>query len=157
LDAVRVLGPEQRPVVRLHGPDWRGGRARVAAMVRARGLDPWVSVGPSVHGSAKRGLVSSARAFVYPSRGEAFGNSVAVAAALGVPVLTTSYPLGTYLHERSAGVAAAADAHALAAGLERVLSPEAAELGRRARHLVSEELSWEVVARSWMEQVEALL
>ena len=79
------------------------------------------------------------------------------AASIGVPVLTTDYPLGRFLADRFAGVACEADPTALKVGIREVLRPEAAALGSRARDVVQRELNWPLVARSWLSQVEELL
>ena len=157
LNAMSVLGKQHRPQLRLHGPDWRNRKGRVAEMVNAMGLDEWVRIGDAVYGRDKFDLLSRASGFVYPSRWEAFGNSVAEAAALGVPVLTTTYPLGLYLAERSAGVAKQPEPAALATGISEITGPTSARMGSNARRVAAEELSWDAVVRSWLSQVEQLL
>jgi glycosyltransferase involved in cell wall biosynthesis len=157
LDAVSLVERGERPLLRLHGPDWRGRKSDVVEMVKARRLDAWVTIGDPIYGEEKVELLSRARAFVYPSRWEAFGNSPAEAAAMGVPVLATSYPLGVYLAERSAGIAVEPTPYALATGIRDVLAPAAAEMGMRAREVVSKDFSWETVARSWLSQLQVLV
>ena len=95
---------DSTPAVRLHGPDWRGGKERTERMVHDLRLDPWVTVGDPVYGDAKWELMEHAGAFVYPSRWEAFGNSTVEAVAAGVPTLATPYPLGRFLAERGAAL-----------------------------------------------------
>jgi glycosyltransferase involved in cell wall biosynthesis len=145
------------PPIRLHGPDWRGGKEVVRDLVRDLGATDRVLVGDAVYGDEKWALLQAARAFVYPSRWEGFGNSTAEAAALGVPTLVTPYPLGMHMAHRGAAVLAEADVPALRAGLQGVCSPEAAHVGERAAQVVREELTWEAVARSWLSQLGALV
>src|SRR5919108_677459 len=45
----------------------------------------------------------------------------------------------------------------LLGGLERLLDDDAPEIGRRGAKVVREEISWDAVARSWIEQAAALL
>lgn len=156
LKAMSELDKRMRPPLRLQGPDWRNRKGDVAATVKALGLDEWVHIGEPVYGKDKTGLISRAKGFVYPSRWEAFGNSVAEAAGMGVPVLTTTYPLGLFLAERSAGVAKQAEPATLAAGISEVTGANAVRMGSNARRVVAEELSWDAVARSWLSQVEAI-
>lgn len=144
------------PPVRLHGPDWRGGKQAVRDLVRHLGASDRVVIGDAVYGEEKWALLRAARAFVYPSRWEGFGNSTAEAAAVGVPTLVTPYPLGMHLARRNAAVMSAADVAALRAGLQRVCSPEAAQMGTRAAQVVREELTWEAVARAWLSQLGEL-
>jgi glycosyltransferase involved in cell wall biosynthesis len=156
--ALALLPEGERPQLRLHGPDARArGKERVRGLVRDLELEGWVTIGEPVRGAEKWDLLARARGFAYPSRWEAFGNAVAEAAAAGVPTLTTPYPLGRYLGDRGAALVVEPTPDALADGLRRLLAPEAAELGWRARTIVRLEFAWDRVARSWLQQVERLL
>jgi glycosyltransferase involved in cell wall biosynthesis len=157
LEAVRLLSPDDRPYLLLRGPDWRGGKERVRRMVADLGLTGWVAVEEPVYGAEKWETIARARGFVYPSRWEGFGNSVAEAVTAGVPTLTTPYPLGRYLAARGGALLAEATPAGLAAGLPGLLAPEAGETARRGSRILREEMSWSAVARSWLAQVEALL
>lgn len=144
------------PPLRLHGPDWRGGKDALRALIRELGVTDRVIVGGAVYDDDKWQLLRAATGFVYPSRWEGFGNSTAEAAALGVPTLVTPYPLGLYLARRDAAVLADADVPAISEGLQRLSSPQAGDVGRRAAQVVREELTWEAVAASWLQQVARL-
>ena len=152
LGGLELMSPEERPDVVLCGPDWRGGKAKTREAISRRGLDPWVSIRPPIHGRAKYELMASARAFVYPSSFEAFGNSAAEAASLGVPVLTGNYPLGRYLAENRAGIAVAPSPTDMAMGLRAIQGPDAARLGASAR-VVMRRFTWDAVAREWASQL----
>jgi glycosyltransferase involved in cell wall biosynthesis len=156
LQAVALLPEGERPQVRLHGPDWRGGKPRTVALRDRLGLQDHVSIGEAVYGDEKWDLVARCAGLVYPSRWEGFGNSLAEAAALGVPTLATPYPLARFLADRGAGFVAAADPQALAEGLRRLVSEEAVERGARARQVVADELTWDAVARTWLTQLAPL-
>jgi len=138
IDAVRSLSPDERPQVRLHGPDRRGGKARVRAMVEARGLERDIAVGDAVYGDEKWRLLSRASAFVYPSRWEGFGNAVAEAASIGVPCLTTPYPLGRALEERGGAVMVDATAATIADGLCKITSSGAESIGEAGARYAAE-------------------
>lgn len=153
--AVASLPEDRRPHVRLHGPDWKGGKPRLEALVDELALGGSVAIGPPVYGDDKWSLMAAAKGFVYPSRWEGFGNAPAEAAALGVPVLTTPYPLGRHLEARQAGIVVAADHAAIADGLVK-LAAGVPGLGGRAG-VVREELTWDAVARSWLEQLAAVV
>jgi glycosyltransferase involved in cell wall biosynthesis len=156
--ALALLSEEERPPLRLHGPDARArGKERIRRLVHELGLERWVTIGEPVHGAEKWNLLARARGFAYPSRWEAFGNAVAEAAAVGVPILTTPYPLGRYLAERGAAIVVEPTPRGLADGMRRLLAPEAAELGQRARPIVRREFAWDRVSRDWLQQVERLL
>ncbi len=155
--AVYLLPEHERPEVRLHGPEWHDGKARVQRLVQSLRLEPWVKVGGPVHGREKYELLARAAGFVYPSRWEGFGNSVAEAVAVGVPTLVTPYPFGRYLLSRQSAILADATPQSLAEGLRRLRSPEAREIAARGSELVRREITWNNVAASWLEQVRKLL
>ncbi len=153
--ALAALPADRRPQLHMHGPDWRGGKQRLVALVEDLRLQPWVSIGPAVHGEDKWRLMTAARGFVYPSRWEGFGNAPAEAAGLGVPVLTTPYPLGRHLEDHGAAIVTEADPGALAEGLE-TLARGMPDVGRRAAALIQETFTWEAVAATWLDQIAVL-
>jgi glycosyltransferase involved in cell wall biosynthesis len=157
LHGLALIPEQRRPQLRLHGPDWRGRKPDVVALAVELGLERWVTVGEPIHGDAKWRTLAAALGFVYPSRWEGFGNSVAEATAIGLPTLTTPYPLGRFLAAREGALTTEPTPAGLARGLERLLDEDAAEVGRRGAKVVREELSWDAVARSWLRQTEALL
>jgi len=157
LRAVAHIPIAERPHVRLHGPDFRGGKDVVRRLIGTLGLDPWVMIGDAVHGQAKWALLSRASGFVYPSRWEGFGNSVAEAVSIGVPTLVTPYPLGRHLASRGGAIIAEPTADALAAGLQALSAQRAAEVAAAGARVMRAEMSWDAVARSWLAQTEALL
>lgn len=157
LDAVRSLPSGERPQVRLHGPDWHGRKADVGGMVRSRGLQEWVQLAAPVYGDEKWRVLSEARGFVYPSRWEAFGNSPAEAASLGVPMAVTPYPLGQHLARAGGAVLSPATPTALGPALATLWSEDTTSVGRRAAEVARDELAWDVVARAWWQQAQELL
>lgn len=154
LQAVAHLPAEVRPDLRLHGPDWRGGKARVRRLVRDLELDDTVRVGEAVYGEAKWELLARARGLVYPSRWEGFGNSLAEAAALGVPTLATPYPLARYLEGRGACIVTDAHPEAIAEGLQALTRDHV--VGARPDASVMAEFEWDNVARRWLDQLGRL-
>jgi glycosyltransferase involved in cell wall biosynthesis len=102
-------------------------------------------------------LLVGATGLVYPSRWEGFGNSLAEAAALGVPTLATPYPLARFLGDRGGCVVVDATPDALADGLAQLAAPGAADVGRTAARIVADELTWDAVAERWLEGLGALL
>ncbi len=155
LEAVALLPLDARPELRLHGPDWRGGKARVGLLVHELELDDTVRVGGAVYGAAKWELLARARGFAYPSRWEGFGNSLAEAAALGVPTLATPYPLARYLEGCGACVVTEAHPEAIAEGL-LALTQDTEVIGARPTASAMDELEWDSVARRWLDQLGRL-
>ena len=157
LHAVRRMSPDERPRLKLHGPDVRGGKDAMRRLVAELGLRDRVTIGAPVFGAEKYGLLSRATAFVYPSRWEGFGNAAAEAASIGVPTIVTPYPLGCFLAERGGAIRAEATPEALADGLRAAGASGAAEVGRRAAEIVRDEITWERVVASWMRQIREIL
>jgi glycosyltransferase involved in cell wall biosynthesis len=157
LEATHQIPTQRRPRVLLCGPDWRGKKQAVLDMVRRLSLEQWVSVADPVHGREKLQLMARAGAFVYPSRWEGFGNSLAEAASVGVPALVTPYPLGRFLASRGAAIMVEPTPAGLAAGLAAVLAPGSSDVGARARQVVADSFSWEMVAREWLHGIDQSL
>jgi glycosyltransferase involved in cell wall biosynthesis len=147
------MSPASRPLLRLVGPDWRGRKKTVSALIERLQLGDHVSVEPAVYGRDKWDLLASAKGFVYPSRWEGFGNSVAEAVSIGVPTVTTHYPLGRHLATQGGAFLAAPSAEGLAGGLEKLSSPDAPQVGSKGRALVRSEMSWDNVTSVWRRQL----
>jgi glycosyltransferase involved in cell wall biosynthesis len=152
--AIAALPPTERPEVRLHGPDWRGHRDAMRALARELSVESWVRVGDPVYGSGKWDLLRRSAGFVYPSRWDACPVSPAEAAAVGVPILVTRYPLGSFLAANGAAIQADARPDSIAAAITRIRSSAGAEVGRTALRVARRELSWDAVAGSWLRQLE---
>jgi glycosyltransferase involved in cell wall biosynthesis len=156
LQGMRELAAPERPELRLHGPEWRGRKAKVQGLVAELGLEPWVTVGEAAYGAPKRRLLTEAKGFVYPSRWDACPNSSLESLSIGLPTLMTPYPLGCYVAERGGSLLAEATSEGLAEGLRALMSPDAAAVGAEGARLVRRELSWDAVAKTWLEQAEGL-
>jgi glycosyltransferase involved in cell wall biosynthesis len=155
--AVQLLPEVRRPQLRLHGPDYKGGKHRVRELVHELVLQPWVRVGDAVYGQEKWATLSNALGFVYPSRWEGFGNSVAEAASIGVPTICTPYYLGRFLAERDAAILAEPTPAALAEALLELSTPRAPLVGRHGRQVAEDELAWDKVAKAWLAQAAELV
>jgi glycosyltransferase involved in cell wall biosynthesis len=156
LEALARLSPKDRPTIHLRGPDLRGGRVRVADHAARLGLERWIVLDGPIYGEAKWSFLSRAIGFVFPSRFDACPTAVGEAAALGLPCLVTSFPLGNLLAQNGGAVMCAQTAESVRCGLATLLTPEAAAIGQQAAKTASECLGWEAVAGSWLKQVEAL-
>jgi glycosyltransferase involved in cell wall biosynthesis len=156
LEAMTRIPADQRPTLKLHGPDWRERKKRVRGLVDQLGLKDRVTVGDAVYGLDKRSLLTRARGFVYPSRWDACPNAVLESVSLGIPTLTGPYPLGRFFEDRNAAFVGAADAGSLADGIKRLMSSDALDVAPIGAEVVRKELSWDDVARSWLVQAREL-
>src|SRR3990170_3151991 len=136
---------------------WRGQKQRVRALVAELGVGRWVTVGDPVYGDEKWELMANAVACIFPSRWDACPVAVAEAAAVGVPTLVTRYPLANFLASRGAAMQVDPDASSIADGIPRLLSPDAPVVGKKAAEIARRHLSWDAVARSWLEQLHDIL
>jgi glycosyltransferase involved in cell wall biosynthesis len=157
LHGLSSIAASDRPQVRLHGPEWRNRKQRVKRLVQRLGLEHWVHVGDPLYGGDKRRLLTSASGFIYPSRWDACPNSVLESVSLGVPTLATPYPLGRFLADRGGAFLAEAEPEAIGSGLRELFSADAPAVSRKGYEVVRGELGWDVVSRTWLQQVEALL
>jgi glycosyltransferase involved in cell wall biosynthesis len=157
VDGLALVPEGRRPDIRLHGPDQRGDRLRLARRIETLGLARWATIGDAMYGDAKEDLLSRCAAFVYPSRWEGFGIAPGEAVARGVPLLATPYPFARSLAGQGGAIVVPAAPAALAAGLREVVHPDAAAIGAQGRRIVAEQYRWDDVARSWLRQVEPLL
>ncbi|MBK8791029.1 MAG: glycosyltransferase [Holophagaceae bacterium] len=108
-------------VLELHGPDPDGYRSQLELLAGTLGLGrDRVTFGESVHGAAKESLFLRAGLFVLPTHSENFGNVVGEALACGLPVITTTAPLGEGLREHGCGWWIEPRVEALAAALRRL-------------------------------------
>lgn len=156
LQALRLVPTAERPLLRLHGPDWRGRKRKVAALIKGLGLETWAVIGEPAYGDAKRKLLRRAKGFVYPFRWDACPNSVLEAVSLGIPTVGTSYPLACMLAEHGGALVGEADAQGLADGIRNLLSAGSEKMGRTGARVVRDGLSWDQVGRSWLSQMEPL-
>jgi glycosyltransferase involved in cell wall biosynthesis len=147
----------ERPVVRIQGPDWRGRKARVERLVERLGLSAWARIGNAVYGTEKKQLLAQADAFVYPSRWDACPNSVLESVAMGIPTITTPYPLGSYLGGRGGSVLAPGTAAGIGSALMTATSADAAEIGRTGSEIAARDLTWDAVGLVWLDQAKALI
>jgi glycosyltransferase involved in cell wall biosynthesis len=155
--AIAHLPEPRRPQLQLRGPDYKGGKSKVLALVREQALERWVTVGNAVYGDEKWDTLARATGFVYPSRWEGFGNSVAEAASIGVPTICTPYYLGHFLAARDGALLADPTESGLGAALLQLETARAREIGRNAREIVEQEIAWDQVGKTWLAQAEALV
>lgn len=157
MDALALMPAQDRPQVRLYGVETRESKEEVSSLARKLGVGSSITLHDPVFGNEKWDVMAQARGFLYPSRWEGFGNSVAEAAAIGLPVLVTPYPLGRLLAARKGAVLAEPNARSVADGIGLLLSEGASTIGRRGAEVASAELAWPAIARSWIDQVSAQL
>jgi glycosyltransferase involved in cell wall biosynthesis len=145
--------PEPRPRLILAGPDFQGGRARIATMVQESGLSEAVELRHHVGGAEKSELLTSCRAYIHPSRWESCSIMLLEAMAAGVPSLIsrTIHAADELGDEGILDVVDLEDVTGeLASALTRVDGDR--EMGERARAWASSIGTWESVGRRAVDQ-----
>ena len=156
MDAMALLSPDQRPVLRLHGYDFRGGQAALERMVAKLGLGDSVEVGGVIAGREKADFLRRADGYVHPSRWESYGIALLENLALGVPCLASStIHLAADLRRDDAALLAAPDARSLADGLV-ALKTAPPDIGARGRALVERRFAWSAIVPDFLSSLEAL-
>ena len=132
------------------GPDDRGYREVVEALVEQCGLRGRVLLPGMVRGHRKRALISRAAVYTLPSYSEGFSMAVLENLAAGKPVLITPGCHFPEVVQAGAGLCVPPETPALEEALRKLLDmPEAdrAAMGRRGRELVRENYTWDTAAR----------
>jgi len=135
--------------LRVVGPDERGHRAELEALVAAAGLSGVWSFEGELAGEAKRAALAAASLLILPTHTENFGMVVAEALAHGVPVITTQGAPWERLRDEGCGWWTGISAEGLAVALTeatRLGADELAAMGERGRRWMAREFSWETVA-----------
>jgi glycosyltransferase involved in cell wall biosynthesis len=140
--AIGRLAPAERPRVRIRGYDYKGGLARLLALIRQRGMERWISVESAVGGADKRRFMQQADGYVHPSRWESLATTLLEHLALGVPcVVSKSIHIASTLASSDAAVVTNPDENAMAAALLR-LPGERTRLATRGPAFVTDRFNW---------------
>jgi glycosyltransferase involved in cell wall biosynthesis len=157
LHGMDLLPEAARPRLRLHGRDYHGGRGVVERLCRDLNLETSVRINGPVYGDEKWRLMSEAIGFVHPSRWEGSSIAIAEAISIGTPTMVTGFAMGRFLASRGGAILVDLTPSGVRQGIERLLSDEGRERGARGFEIARRELSWDAVARSWIEQVQNVL
>jgi glycosyltransferase involved in cell wall biosynthesis len=157
LRALHRIPPSERPRLRLHGPDWRNQKEQLRTLAEELGLGRWVTLGEPIYGEVKWDAIRMASGCVYPSRWDACPVAVSEAAAMGVPMVVTRYPLANLLGSNDAAIQVDADPASVADGIRVLLSTDAEDLGSNAAAVARTHLSWDSVAGAWLQQLAEIV
>jgi glycosyltransferase involved in cell wall biosynthesis len=140
--AIARLPSDQRPVLRIHGYDYKGGIARLQRLIAERGVSEWVHVDEVIAGAEKTRFLQQADGYVHPSRWECHSIALLENLALGVPcIVSNAIHIAQTLARSSAAVLAQPSESGLAAALSRFTAYRH-EVARRGRELVSDVFNW---------------
>jgi len=135
------------------GPDYRGYRKQVEAMVDRHDLRRRVCLVGMIQGVKKAALLRRADVFVLPSYSENFGIVVTETLACGTPVITTTATPWQQLQQIDAGRWIEPKAGELLLALRDLLDMPAARraaMGSRGADLVRSNYTWDRIASKYL-------
>jgi len=142
------------------GPDDRGYRQRVEAMIDGCNVGSHVCMTGMVQGRQKLALLRRADIFVLPSYSENFGIVVAEALASGTPVITTTGSPWQQLHTVDAGRWVPATRDDIGLALRELLGmskSQRQQMGERGSALIRERYTWDQVALKFLTVCDCIL
>lgn len=140
--AIAQLPHANRPNVRIHGYDYKGGIGRLQRVIDQRRVGRWVRVEGVIAGTAKTQFLQQADGYVHPSRWECHSIALLENLAMGVPCLVSNtIHIADTLARSSAAVLAQLSEDGLAAALLR-LNTERPGVAARGRVLVDHAFNW---------------
>lgn len=157
LHAYARLPKESRPPLRLHGPDWRGGKERTRKMVQDLRLGDSVTIGPATYGDEKWRLLRGCDLFLFTPRWDSSSVMALEAAGAEAPmVATTATFVGRQLAAGGGAILVDPTIDGIAAGIVEGLDERGPELGHRAGAIVRERFTWSAVSQRLLHQLESL-
>ncbi len=149
VEAVARLRSDMPGLALLFAGQDDGGMAAVDAAVCDYGLAEAVFHAGFVEGDEKAGTFAASHLFALPSLDENFGIAVVEAMAHGLPALVTpGVAACRYIEASGAGLVVEGTPDAFAEGVRRILSADAAAMGRAGQQYVRQHLSWQAALAS---------
>jgi glycosyltransferase involved in cell wall biosynthesis len=157
LAAVKLLEPNERPRIKMRGPDHLGDKVQVEKQIHDLGLEEWVELGGELSPDEAREFLRHSQGFVHVPRWEAFGRTIVEALSLGCPVLlgAEAHIAGILGPAGAARIVTGAEPSSIASGLVE-LARGAVETGPAGRVWVTQELSWASRAGDLSSQLAAI-
>jgi len=143
----------------LAGPDSNGYRSTAETLVKQAQCEDSITFTGMLMGDAKLAALAAAQVYTAPSYSEGFSMSVLEAMACGLPcVITTGCNFPEAAQAQAAHVVDI-DAEAIATALHHCLRHpnEAKALGDRARKLILENYTWDIIAKRMIETYQTIV
>lgn len=157
VEAIASMPVDERPTIRIHGYDYRGGLGSLERLIDRRGVKDWVDVRGAVSGAEKRAFLQNADGYVHPSRWECQSIAILENLALGVPsLISDASHIADEVRDADAALLAPPRVDALADGLRR-LGIEGRDYSDRARALIETRFDWAVLVPQYLSELRELL
>lgn len=161
LKALSEIKSEERPHIKIAGPDEENRLAQLKGIARRLGVSDRITWAGPTFGEEKAILLREAEAFILPSHQENFGISVAEALAVGTPVLISNQvAIWKSVEKTGAGIIAEDTVSGVKALLMKWQStPENARyvMRKQARHLFMQQYDVAHNAPALVNQLQSLI
>jgi glycosyltransferase involved in cell wall biosynthesis len=152
--------PYKDTMLVIAGPDDRGYRKAVEAIIDKYNVSPQVCMTGMVRGRRKLALLRRADIFILPSYSENFGIVVAEALACGTPVITTTGTPWQELQAVDAGRWVRPEKTELACALLELLDMSESQrktMGRRGMTLIKQSYTWDRIVKKFLTVYDRIL
>lgn len=142
----------------LAGPDERGGEMEVRELIAALGIAADVTFTGMVDGLEKLAILADSDVYALVSPSEGLSIALLEALYMGLPaVVTNRIGLSAEIEREKAGIVVERDVAQIAAALLAMVNNAAQrrEMGANAHRLVAEKYTWDAVAATLVEAVQA--
>lgn len=151
-----TLLPEPRPLLRIHGPDFRDGRRQLSRLIDDLLLGQAVCVGDELEGRVKEDFLRFSEGNLHLSRWESCSVALLEHLELGVPCAVADHiHVAGQLSANHAAITVRLKTDSVPKAVEALVL-QAEELSRAARDLVAREYSWPGLVAGWRAQLLAL-
>lgn len=150
---------DKNAVLVLAGPDDRGYRVEVEALIAKHGIGDRVTLTGMIKGQQKLAALADADVFVLPSYQENFGIAVVEALAAGTPVIVSDQVnIHDEINKAGVGAVVPTQVESLAKTLDRWLKDEQlrSAAASRTREFVKHNYDWNEIAARWMQRYELI-
>lgn len=144
----------------IYGPDIKGRFSQVESLIKQNGLAGIVTINYQVQGKIKQNCLMDSDIFIQTSRHEGMPMGILEAMSYGLPcIITEGTSLGAITKEYNAGWVADNSVDSIANTFVMAIN-ERDSLERKssqARKLITENFSWEVIAKTTIDKYATLL
>ena len=147
-------------IVDIYGPDILGRRDYLVSLIEKYKVDDIVKLHDPIFNEEKERILLDADVFIQTSRFEGMPMGILEALSYGIPcMITEGTTLAGFVKDRNAGWTCGTDSSAIAEMIALALSQkdELASKSKNARKAVSDDFSWESIAKATIDEYARLI